>query len=919
MNPDPIQLSDSDFRLLFPFHIRIDEEERITSIGDSLQKATHANIGDFFHDFFQVQRPFLANPSFQSIVANTHSLFILETTGKPKMKIRGQWIIPATARQLLFLGSPWFNNLEDLTKQGLIINDFALHDPIIDVLHMSKTHEIGMDDLKEVLARHQSQQKDLKRLSMIATDSINAIIVTNAKGEIEWANKSFEKISGYLLEEVIGRKPGSFLQGPDTDRNTVQYLSRQIKEGKEFSCELLNYRKTGESYWIRITGQPVTDSQGNVEQFFAIEEDITLQKEALLQLSWSEEKYRGIIENMDLGLVEFDSEDGVTYCNNSFSRMIGYPIEELKGHGLAELLKERNINFDASYQLKRRHRGITDVYEAEITTHSGESKWMLVSKALLYDTQRRITGSIGIHLDITWRKKLEIELKQAKLKSEESSKAKEIFLVNMSHEIRTPMNVIMGMSRHLSSLIHDEKQERFLNSIISAADNLLVIINDVLDISKIESGRLEVERISFSIRKSIEEVRQILSFKAEEKGLRLNCEIDEDVPEVLIGDPFRLNQILMNIGGNAIKFTEEGNVDISTYVDKQKDGSVMLRCVIEDTGIGIDQDKLEDVFESFRQESTSISRQYGGSGLGLTISRQLAHLMGGELRIDSLKGTGTRVVLEFPFDIGKHEDLKKPNPILSNVDQLQHQKILVVEDNTMNLTLAEIVLGNFGAEVTTANSGKDALEQLANKSFNLVLMDIRMPVMDGLETTRRMRTDMKINTPVIALTANTSAEVRKSMEEVGINDYLLKPYRESLLLRKIQKVLGIHAPAVPATVSEVAPTKSKLYDTTKLEAFTVKNPDFLKRMLQLFIEETSAGFRDLKAAAGQKDLTKVGDLAHRMKPSIDQLMITGLYEGIKQIEQLAKIGDPDGKLESLIINMDVLMNQVVDQIRANEF
>jgi PAS domain S-box-containing protein len=918
MSTVDLTLSDPDFRRLFPFHLMLDENNRILSTGESIQKSIPIVSGDSFHLHFTVYRPFLSHADYRSIDENKETLFILRSVRQPLLQIRGQWIRPGDKDALLFVGSPWFDSLSSIKEHGLTLNDFAIHDPIIDLLHVIKTHEIGMSDLKEVLAKQKHQQRELEKLSLIATETINAIVITNKKGEITWVNKSFERMTGYTLKECAGRKPGGFLQGEGTDSATVKYLAEQIRQGCPFTCEILNYNKQKNPYWVRITGQPVFDAVGELEQFFAIEEDITAQKNAELKLRWSEEKYRGIIENMDLGLVEYDREDRVVYCNQSFCRMTGFTHDLLEGKNLSLLLNQRNANFDASFQLKKKHRGISEVYEVEISDKSGQSKWLLVSKALLYDTQRKIIGSIGIHLDISWRKKMELELKQAQLQALETSKAMENFLVNTSHEIRTPMNVIVGMSRHLSGMIREEKQSRFLDSIIHAADNLLVIINDVLDISKIESGKMEIETIGFSPRKLLSECAQLLQFKAEEKGLRLTYEVADDVPLVLLGDPHRLYQVLMNICGNAIKFTEQGTVDISIYLNHSKDNSVALRFIVEDTGIGIDKYRLKEVFESFRQESTSVSRQYGGTGLGLTISRELVRLMGGDLEIDSQKGIGTRVGFELPFETGTENDLEELTGSTPDPSKLTGKHILVVEDNTMNLALAEAVLESYGATVSTATNGVEALEILAHQSFDVILMDIRMPRMDGLEATRRLRNELRITTPVIALTANPKTEIRVAITEAGLNDFLLKPYRESVLISKIAQLTGSKDSIVQMPVSEPEKKSSKLYNTVKLEAFTVKNKDFLKRMLQLFVEESSSGYTELKAAFTAGDYRRVGDIAHRLKPSFDQLMIDPLFEGIKKIETLAKQGDPEKRLDELVPAMDEILQAVNAQIRQQE-
>ncbi|MFM2206424.1 MAG: hypothetical protein RL213_399 [Bacteroidota bacterium] len=914
----PILLKDGDFRRLFPFHILIDRDSRIISIGSSLQKSLRIGLGSPFQECFSVNRPFILQEDFDTLLENSQVLFILHSVSKPVMKLRGNWMRPEGQEELLFVGSPWFDSMQALKEQRLAISDFALHDPIIDLLHILKTNEIGMEDVKEMLEKYRRQQQELKKLSIIATESTNMVVVSNPKGEIEWVNRAFEEKTGFTLQEVQGKRPGELRGGPATDPETERDIHESIRAGKPFVHELQAYTKDGSRTWIRINGQPVFDNKGILEHYFAIEEDITEQHEAIIRLQLSEEKYRNILQNMDLGLVELDSEGRISYFNDNFIRLTGFTQEDTAGKTLDELLTLRNWNYEPSFMAKRRTHNVSELFEAELTDAAGEEKWVLISKALQYDTKQMKTGSVVILLDITWRKRMEMELERARKTAEESSRAKESFLINMSHEIRTPMNIIMGMSRHLSTFIRDEKQMRFLRSIISAADNLLVVINDVLDIAKIEAGKLEIEEIGFRLRKSMEEVRNLLRFSAQEKGLNFSIDIDSEVPDILVGDPYRLNQILMNLGGNAMKFTETGSVEISVYSD-EKNGLPLLHFVIEDTGIGIPQEKLDEVFENFRQADGSVSRKYGGSGLGLTISRQLAKLMGGDLTLDSHSGMGTRVMLTLPFRKGIEGEVRLSDPDTVYEGQLDGLRILVVEDNTMNLMLAQAVLESLGATVVLADSGSAALKKLESEpAFDVILMDIQMPGMDGIETTTKLRRELGVKTPVIALTANTSSEIRESLKGAGIDDHLLKPYKETILVSKIRQQLGKTPLPEDGSRKKDANHGGRLYDTTKLEEFSVNNPDFLRKMLQLFVEETTAGFEDLSKALAGKKYREAADLAHRMKPSFDQLMIDPLFHGIKRLEALAKEEDQSGESEKLLEELRAIHGKVVEQIRSNE-
>lgn len=381
----------------------------------------------------------------------------------------------------------------------------------------------------------------------------------------------------------------------------------------------------------------------------------------------------------------------------------------------------------------------------------------------------------------------------AKEKAEEAKRLEQMFLANMSHEIRTPLNAIVGMTNLALKTELDEKQKKYLNIIKASSDNLLVIINDILDISKIEAGKLNFENISFHVKDVIENVYESLKIKAEEKNLQLIVDLPENLPEYVIGDPVRISQVLINLIGNAIKFTEHGSVTIKTEVrDKLGNESKIINFRIIDTGIGIPKDKLDKIFESFSQASSETTRKYGGTGLGLTISKQIVELLGGKISVQSAQGKGSEFSFYITFKLGsKPEKTENKNLYPEGaINHLQHLKILLAEDNLFNQAVAIDTLESLlpGIKVDVAENGRQALDKIVQAKYDLVIMDIQMPEMDGYDTAKYIREKMEPpikNIPILAMTANVIKEEIQKCYDSGMDEYIAKPFNPDDLLAKI--------------------------------------------------------------------------------------------------------------------------------------
>jgi PAS domain S-box-containing protein len=643
--------------------------------------------------------------------------------------------------------------------------------------------------------------------------------------------------------------------------------------------------------------------------------DITERKRSEIKLKRQEEKYRSIIANMNLGLIEVDLEQNIRYVNQSFCLMCGYEEHELIGQNASDLFVKDENKQMVENKNSMRQTGLSDAYEMNVNTKHSDTHWWLVSGAPLYNDKQQHIGSIGIHLDITEQKILQRQLEEAKQIAEKSVHAKDLFLANMSHEIRTPMNAILGMSKQLQKTILNQQQQSFLEIIGTAAENLLVIINDILDFSKLEAGKVTLEEIGFNMHDLVTNTSRVLKLKAEEKGLLFEVTVHPGVANVLKGDPYRINQVLMNLLSNSIKFTKRGRVTLECLLYKNKPELQELEIIISDTGKGMDEGYLKNLFNKFSQEDESIARSYGGTGLGMSIVKQLVELMNGTIDVQSKKGEGTTVTIQLSFAKGTESDLPKKDNSHVEAHILADKKILLVEDNEMNRVVAETILNQYGATISEAVNGMEALDTLRHNHFDIVLMDIQMPVMDGLEATRHIRQELASNIPIIALTANAVKGEMEKCIQAGMNDYLSKPFEEEDLIRLIAKWLGRETHFGPAKTTKLDDTP--LYDLCKLKQITRGDEKFIIKMLQVFISETTNSIVNLEQAFELKDIKQVQFLAHRMKSSLNNLNISSASGIAEKIEKGVWVECDFPTLKKQIIALRKIIDQVIPMIMAD--
>lgn len=486
-------------------------------------------------------------------------------------------------------------------------------------------------------------------------------------------------------------------------------------------------------------------------------------------------------------------------------------------------------------------------------------------------------------------------IEAARERAERSEQFEQQFLANMSHEIRTPMNTVSGMTELLIHNKHLPEQEKYLTAIQHSADTLLHIINDILDLSKVEAGKLELENIDFSIADVVEQVIQSLHIKAEEKGLELITEIQHDIQEVVIGDPHRLKQILINLCNNAIKFTEKGSVQLKVDVVLNATDNQTLRFSIIDTGIGIPPEKIDTIFENFTQAHASDSRKYGGTGLGLSIAKQLVELQGGEINVQSKVGAGTTFSFDITYAFGTAENVLQDSSAFTITDAsaLNGLRILLVDDNEYNRIVAiDSLRTKLDVEIDTAVNGRDAIDKLQVTTYDVVLMDVQMPVMDGYEATRYIRNRLHepLNQiPIIALTASVIRSDLDKCFAAGMSGFVPKPFKLWQLLKALSDATGrkmeMDKKLIHPTITQNKQTVSNL---SFLRELTDANPTQLKQYIEKFIDNTTQQIQKMEEALQNKDYASLASLAHMVKPHFKMMGIISLADIIMELDMSAR-------------------------------
>ena len=509
----------------------------------------------------------------------------------------------------------------------------------------------------------------------------------------------------------------------------------------------------------------------------------------------SEARLRSITDSAQDAILMMDSHGAITFWNPAAETILGYHLDEALGENLHELLAPARYQsiFEAAFPgFVQSGKGTAVGRTVELAARRKDGQEIAISLSLSSVFLKGAWHAVGILRDITELKQYQEELLEARHSAESANRAKSEFLANMSHEIRTPMNGVIGMAQLLRFTQPTSEQAEYLDNLELSCKNLLELINDILDLSKIESGRLELESAAFSLRRCIHEVLTNQSARVEQKGLQLSADLDEQLPDLVLGDSLRFKQILLNLLGIAIKFTETGSITVTAQLLSKADSGCVFRLMICDTGIGMTSEALGRIFNSFEQADSSTTRIYGGSGLGLSICRRLTELMGGRIWAESVLGKGSTFFVELPFVIQHGAGEKADAPACRDLAGVTRSlKVLVAEDNKLNADTIIAMLKRMGHEVEVASNGREALEKWHASAVHCVLMDIQMPVMDGYlaaATMREQEQKMGGHTPIIAMTAHALHGDRERFLAEGFDGYVSKPVDMQMLAEELKRV-----------------------------------------------------------------------------------------------------------------------------------
>ena len=473
------------------------------------------------------------------------------------------------------------------------------------------------------------------------------------------------------------------------------------------------------------------------------------------------------------------------------------------------------------------------------------------------------------------RKEFEKQLEEARENAEQSLETRKLFLANISHEIRTPINAISGMSGILADTDISDTQKQYVNAIQSSSKSLMVIVNDILDMSKLESGKFSADFIPFDIHSIVDPLYTSYLLRTDEKGISFSVDYPKDMPKWVFGDPTRLGQILNNLISNAIKFTDKGKVSLKITFEKK--GKLNEFCfTVTDTGIGIDQEKLKTIFEFFSQEDNTITRRFGGTGLGLAISKSIAELLGGEIKVESEKNVGST----FKFCLSMPEAAEQEKNVTVAQSDLTEKNVLIVEDNELNRFLAVTILKKWNANIHIAENGEEAVTAVKNKDIDVVLMDIQMPVMDGVAAAKAIRNELNSNVPIIALTANALESEKEKCWQAGMNEYITKPYNPQYLLEKIKFLIENAASSEEQNSEHIS--------LENLSALMNGSKEQMIRMTSVFLDQIERHFNELKFALNENDLNQISEITHKLKSSFKLFGLNKTGGLLERIEQKAK-------------------------------
>jgi PAS domain S-box-containing protein len=769
-----------------------------------------------------------------------------------------------------------------------------------------------------------------------ALDQSAIVAITDKKGSITYVNEKFCDISGYTQDELIGQDH-RILNSGFHPKEFFKNMWSTIGQGKLWQAEVKNKNKKGEFYWVFTSIVPVMDNNNKPEKYISIRFEITEQKNLEDKLSDAYNILKRTTTIARIGSFTFDIKNNTLTCSSIAQELLGLKqneqctLEQLKSVVTGDVNKNKLENALEEAQTNNKE------FDIELHVISPDTNACIRMIGYPHIVDNKCVAVNGIIQDVSEHKKQlllqseNLELQKQKELAEHIAKEKEMFLANMSHEIRTPLNAVIGLSGLLSKASNlDAKQNEYLRAILGNAKNLLGLVNNILDYSKMEAGKINLEHIPFNLKDNLNEIVGSLKSLAVDKNIALNVNIDNSLPNEVVGDSVSINQIITNLLSNAIKFTQKGSVTLSVKTVKSNEETIDIQFSIKDTGIGIPEQKQSTIFNMFTQASSSTTRKFGGTGLGLSIVKKLIEAHKSSIEIKSKPNEGTEFYFTLTYD--KALDVNNSNEHAVYLKPIENLNILLVEDNEFNQMVAVDTILDWSPniKIDIAENGLVAIQKLEKQKYDLILMDIQMPILDGHAATIHIRNQLPepyCSIPIIAMTARASAANEIEVcKKSGMNDYISKPFDPEKLFLKIsqniikrsvssEQQLNNHNNAIETT------NKSKIVNVQAIETFTKGNKERQEKMIHLFLNEIPTTLNKIKEAYEQKNYTALRSLAHSTKPSYTYLGMPQLTEIAKQIEQQAATSEQNinetGLITQLINTLNSQTNEAIEEL--NQF
>ncbi len=821
---------------------------------------------------------------------------------------------------------------------------------------------MAVDVTEQVIARTKIEESE-KQFRQMAELMPQKVWTTDAEGNKNYFNQTLLDYAGYTFEDLKGDGWAKIIHPEDWENNKIPW-EESIKTGNDYEAENRLLRKDGVYLWHLTRAVAVKDENGKIKMWVGSKTEIQEQREQKEELEKSvvkrtqelreanrelEEKHhelfvtkekllteysRSLIEASLDPLVTINTEGKITDMNQATVNATGLSREKLAGSNFFDYFTEP----DKAQNIYKQVFAKGSVINSPLTLQHIDGKLtdVFLNGSVYKDGKGKVQGVVLVARDVTEQKRISTELteaivfaematviaEEAKLKAEQSAqiaedavKAKQQFLSNMSHEIRTPMNAIIGFTKVVLKTDLTIKQREYLTAIKLSGNSLIVLINDILDLAKVDAGKMTFEEIPFKMSSSVSAMIHLFETKIQEKNLELVKVYDKHIPEVLLGDPVRLHQIILNLVSNAVKFTSKGKITIKLKLIKEDEKQVNIEFSVTDTGIGIPENKKDQIFENFHQASSGTSRLYGGTGLGLAIVKQLVEAQGGKILVKSKVDKGSTFSFSLNF---KKTNIKAESDTEIQELNVDHKniKVLVVEDMALNQLLMKTLLDDFGFDRDIAANGKIAIEKMQMKTYDIILMDLQMPEMNGFEATEYIRNVMHSEIPIIALTADVTTVDLAKCKEIGINDYIAKPIDERILYNKIIGL--VKKPVTPiynlSEIKEIIEAKtSKFTDMAYLIGITKTNPKLMMEIISTYLIQTPPLVDLMKLSFEKKDWASLYAAVHKMIPSFAIMGIDAEFEKkAKLVQEFASLHNKPGQLisEQQSENIAVLILQL---------